>query len=211
MLVDHIGWLLFPEILWLRIVGRLSFPLFCFFIAEGLHYTKNYKKYLLRLFVFVIISQIPYYFATNTVYKLNILFTFLLSILIVKLIEKLNKDKVVLCIYLAAIFLLIFASDFFSIFEYGLYGVLLVLLFYFLKNKNLKLSLASVLMLCYSIFLTLVFENSINNFIQCFAVLSLVLIYFYNGFKGKFNLKYLFYVFYPLHLFILVLIKFLII
>ena len=87
MLIDHIGAIIgyatFSswQIPWLydvlRVIGRLSFPIFAFFIAEGWHYTKNRKKYFLLLLIFAIISQPIYYFALNTsVFALNILFTF---------------------------------------------------------------------------------------------------------------------------------------
>ena len=69
MTIDHVTWLLFPgcqKIWWvmgLHVIGRLPAPIMWFFIAEGFHYTRNVKKYILRLFVFAIISHFAYNFA----------------------------------------------------------------------------------------------------------------------------------------------------
>ena len=62
MLIDHVGKLFFPNILFLQIVGRLAFPIFAFFIAEGFYYTRNKVKYFFTILVFAVIAQIPYNF-----------------------------------------------------------------------------------------------------------------------------------------------------
>ena len=83
MLVDHIGCVLFPKVTAFRIIGRLAFPIFAFLIAEGMVHTSNWKKYFLRLFIFAIISEIPFDFITSG--KMidwshqNVLFTLLLG------------------------------------------------------------------------------------------------------------------------------------
>ena len=56
MVIDHIGYALFPEVLLLRIIGRLSLPIFAFLVAEGYHYTRNIKQYMFRIFIFAIIK-----------------------------------------------------------------------------------------------------------------------------------------------------------
>jgi hypothetical protein len=63
MVVDHIGVLIFPEVLWFRVIGRVAFPLFAFLAAEGARHTHNRLKYLLRLGFFAVVSQVPYYIA----------------------------------------------------------------------------------------------------------------------------------------------------
>ena len=60
MTIDHIGYLLFPKVTLLRIVGRIAFPIFAYLIAEGFVHTGDVKKYLLRLGIFAILSEIPY-------------------------------------------------------------------------------------------------------------------------------------------------------
>ena len=54
MLVDHVGAVLLPQYIWLRVLGRIAFPIYCFLLAEGIHYTKNPKKYGLRLGIGVV-------------------------------------------------------------------------------------------------------------------------------------------------------------
>ena len=60
MVFDHTGYILFKNFSWMNYIGRLAFPIFAFQLTEGYSYTKNLKKYFLRLFIFAIISQIPY-------------------------------------------------------------------------------------------------------------------------------------------------------
>jgi len=63
MVIDHAGVMLFPEVTWLRVVGRVAFPLFAFLAAEGARYTRSRLQYLLRLGFFAVVSQVPYYIA----------------------------------------------------------------------------------------------------------------------------------------------------
>ena len=60
MLIDHIGALFFPQFQWMRIIGRLSFPLYCFLLSEGIHYTRNPMKYGLRLLLVAVLTELPY-------------------------------------------------------------------------------------------------------------------------------------------------------
>ena len=72
MTLDHIAWAVFPGYLTealpliLHIIGRITCPIMCFFIAEGFYYTKDIKKYTARLFVFAVISHFAYVFASNS-------------------------------------------------------------------------------------------------------------------------------------------------
>lgn len=200
MLIDHIGAILFPNILVLKIIGRLSFPIFAFFIAEGYYYTKSKKKYLALLIIFAIITEPIYCYAFN-VFRLNILFTFIFSIILIYLIENINKDKLLYTFYTILFFIFLLMLFLLGVIEYGIVGVILPLIFYFFKDSNLKYFIA-ILSLC---FLTMF---SINY--QIFSLLSILILYFYNGNKGKYNLKYIFYIFYPAHILLLYIIKLLI-
>ena len=109
MLIDHIGVILFPNILWLRLIGRLAFPLFAFFITEGFRKTSNLKKYLQRLFILALISQLPYWTALGMDAGLNIFFTLTLGLLALYLRDKYSTDFPV---FLLAILALISLSPF---------------------------------------------------------------------------------------------------
>lgn len=86
MTADHIAWLLFPGYptdplpIILHIIGRLTCPIMCFFIAEGYHYTRNIKKYTARLFVFAVISHFAYIFASTILQTGTHLFRFIMGI-----------------------------------------------------------------------------------------------------------------------------------
>ena len=73
MAVDHIGYVFFPDKMWLRIIGRIAFPLFAYCLATGCIYTKNPKKYAIRLLIFSFVSQ-PFYSLAFFPYNTNQLF-----------------------------------------------------------------------------------------------------------------------------------------
>lgn len=205
MIVDHIGLYLLNNSFWFRVIGRISMPLFAFFIAEGMKHTKNRTKYILTLLGFALISQIPHILVSGG-YMLNILFTFLIAISIILIIENI---KLVFVPYIVTGFILVF-TYFMGIngfVDYGVFGVLLVLVFYFCKNKLLKLSLASLVLIILALNNVLIYGASRYSLMFFVALFSVILLIFYNGNKGKMNLKWFFYVFYPTHLLIIYAIK----
>ena len=183
MLIDHVGAFLFPlEIL--RIIGRISFPLFAYQLGVGYKNTSNKKEYTKRLFFFAIISQIPFYLLKQD-YSINILFSLIVGIFAIFSIEKRN-------------FFYLFSAIIASYFvEYGLYGLAVILIFYFFKENIKRVPLFFISTLIFSLYFTI--------YSQIFALFSLVFIL---GPKLKINLpKYFFYIFYPAHLFVIYLIK----
>src|SRR4030065_495614 len=74
MAIDHIGLILYPEVILLRVIGRLAFPIFAWYLVQGYMHTSSLKKYALRLGIFAVAIQAPYYFVTH-LSNLNILFT----------------------------------------------------------------------------------------------------------------------------------------
>ena len=205
MLIDHIGAYIFPDAYWLRCIGRLAFPIFAFFIAEGMRYTRSRKRYVLTLLAFAIISQIPYGFLREF-YYLNILFTFLIAIFAIFLIENYKKNETLYMIYLLLLGSVLLFVEFLNIVDYGIFGVLLILVFYFVKDKKLSLSLGAVCLVLLTLKMMLFAGFTLRSTVQFLSILSLLLLYFYNGNKGKVNLKWLFYIFYPLHLLVILII-----
>ena len=217
MLIDHIGKLFFPDVAFLAIVGRLAFPLFAFFIAEGVFYTRSIKKYLCKLLIFGLISQIPYILFFYPLIRINVLFTFIFAILLILLINKIratdNKvDKGFLIFFAVAYTLIIALLGYCSFIEYGVFGMLLPVCFYFFRHKIVLKYVSFVALMVGYVGSNILISWSIEfgHFIQLFALLAIVLIALYNDRKDESSnkLKYLFYVFYPLHLALLVLIKF---
>ena len=206
MLIDHIGAVLCPSLTFLRWIGRLAFPIFAFFIAEGWNKTKDRKKYVLMLFLFSIISQVPYGFAFGW-NRLNTLFTFLIAIFIIWLIENYNKREVLNLILLIFTFSLLIIIEFFGVVDYGVFGVLLIVVFYIFKNLKLKVLLGIVCMILLTGKYFILSGYALSGLIQLFSIISLLLLLAYNGNKGRLNLKWMFYVFYPAHLIILNIIK----
>ena len=142
MVVDHIGLLFFPHLSFFRTIGRLSFPLFAYGIARGYQYTSNKKRYFYRMVLYAFVSQVPYSFLNPELnfrpFRLNILFTFVIGLLLLMLIDKVREDKRwVPVIVIAPIFIYFFEGTGLSI-SYGAYGLLLIITFYlFLESTFL--------------------------------------------------------------------------
>jgi hypothetical protein len=211
MTIDHIGAVIVNELIGLypdlyhryiiiynicRDIGRLAFPIFCFLIVEGFFHTHNVKKYMARLLVFAMISEIPFdlAFYGQAIYPdyQNVFFTLffgLLSIYFADLIMK--KDPGSMKMKLLSL-LPIFACAGLSFLlktDYGAEGVLTVVLIYFFygRSKSISIGLSAV-------FLGLCLDIS-----EFFALVDMIPVYFYNGKRGK-QKKYFFYIYYPLHL-----------
>ena len=229
MLVDHLTWILFPGYsthplpIILHIIGRLAFPVFAYFIAEGYHYTHDKKKYAIRILIFALISHVPYMMASLTFqnYKwlslipfatgkgitrfLNqgsVLFSYFIGLimLFVNDSEKLKSWHKVLIILLLC--LLSFPCDWSCI------GSLIVLSIGSNRGKPLKQILWSFLwIMCYVAVYFFALDR-IYGLIQLGTILTIPLIALYNGHKSKSEkvnkvMRYFFYIFYPLHLLIL--------
>jgi hypothetical protein len=209
MTIDHVGAYLFPQLQWLRIVGRLAFPIFAYMIAEGCHHTRSMRKYLSTMALFALLCQAVDYFATGSLY-MSILVTFTLSICLVFCFQKVEKTKnplwavaLVLALvtvrYICEQLPLVLKDTDFGV-DYGFIGVLLPWALYLVKNKKYRLVMLTVCLIALSM-------NS--YYVQWYSLLAVPLIAFYNGQRGKWNLKWLFYIYYPLHLVVIYGISFL--
>ena len=216
MLLDHIGYILLPEIEFLRVIGRIAFPIFAYFIAEGCKYTKNKLKYFSIIFVLGIIFQLVYYVVEGGIYDVNIFITFSLSVAIIYALQYFkynifNKNGIALIVVSGLMFLISIIVAFFVCVaipvDYGFWGVMLpvfaALFHYKGDNKTLKkLDSLWLSILAFSIGLVLLCVFSPWQ-IQYYSLASILLLLLYSGERGKTNLKYFFYIFYPAHLVVL--------
>lgn len=193
MLIDHIGAILFPAEIGFRIIGRLSFPIFCFLLVEGFYHTGNVKKYMIRLGIFALISEIPYDLAFRNVFlefqRQNVFFTLLLGIALMYMLQRTNRTYVRICYILLAMWTALQTGM-----SYDCRGILLIMIYYVCRNNiAAKVVLGGA-------------WNLLWTGVQQFGVLASIPIALYNGEKGK-SMKYVFYVFYPVHLLILYIIS----
>ena len=196
MLIDHIGFIFFPGQMVYRAIGRIAMPCFAFCVAEGCIYTRDRRQYLLRLFLFALITEIPFdlAFYGRVIYPdyQNIMFTFFLAVLGITLYEWIPN------VY-AGSFLLAGCALLAFIFncDYRFFAVFAVYIYYFLKKYDLWIR-----ELAGTGFLIL----SRTKGMHAYVFLSLFPLLLYNGKKGP-GLKWLFYLFYPGHLLVLYLLK----
>lgn len=200
MLIDHTGMILFPRYMFLRYIGRLAFPIFCFLISEGFTHTSDKRKYMLRLVLFAVVSEIPYNLAVSGSLlfagKQNVFFTLSLGLSAVWIIEKAGRRYIISVI---ASLLLCLAARY-GCTDYGFCGVWFIISFYVFRNNRLYAMLAFAAE-------TFIYCRFNILAIQMFACLAIIPLSFYNGEKGKNLNKYFYYAFYPTHLLVLVLIK----
>ena len=190
MTLDHLGLLFFPQALWLRVLGRLAFPIFAFLIAESCRKTRNSDAFLRRLFFWGFLSEIPFdrfYFGVPlSPDAQNIFFTLFLGALSIRLWQLRGNRRLLSLLPLAAGQLL--AVD------YGMIGVLTILLLYLSLERKEPVSAAGIIAINCGL-LSFLYAWPV----QLFGILALVPLRFYNGRRGR-NWKYFFYLFYPLHL-----------
>lgn len=212
MLIDHIGFVLFPQYEWFRIIGRMAMPIFAFFIGEGCLYTRNRKKYFLRLFVLAVICQTVYIAESLLTggrmgLYMNILFTFSCSIILCSLFLRLDNDnslknRVIFIMTIVAFYAMDWLFEYISDatglnmhIDYGIEGIILPLFAAMSRDKKKKL-------IIFAVGLAFVAERlyGFDTLPFLFAMIPAILLCFYNGEGGKRNMKYFFYLFYPLHL-----------
>lgn len=209
MLIDHVGAAVLTRVflsgsgtpalsqayLAMRNIGRIAFPIYCFLLVEGFEHTRDRKKYALRLFAFALISEIPFDLAFQSevlefTYQ-NVFFTLLIGLLTIMAFHAVEEKKewhpVLRCLLLAGI---TFAGMGIAVLlrtDYDANGVLCIMILYlFRRSRGLQ-----ILAGCLSFF-----------WWELPALVAFIPIAFYNGKRG-WNIKYLFYLFYPVHLLLL--------
>ena len=219
MLIDHIGLLLLPKVHALRIIGRLALPLFAFALAEGCRYTKNKIKHLALLSGLAFIVQLVYYLYDGSSY-MSILVTFTCSVICIYALQffkttlfstqRTYKKALAVLPFICAVAGTYLINTKVQI-DYGFWGCMLPVFaslpdFYRIPAPKAlqKADCLPIRIACMSIGLVLlsIFIPQLKD-IQIFSLLAIPLLLLYNGEKGKWNIKYFFYVFYPSHLVIL--------
>jgi uncharacterized membrane protein YoaK (UPF0700 family) len=219
MLIDHIAAIVLVSYLdvaqvkmvyWvMRGIGRLAFPIFCFFIVEGFFHTSSRSRYALRLFVFALISEIPFDLAFHNHWYYadyqNVYFTLLLGLLTIwgmdagnhYLSERMEGKKrfwlscllVAGCTVVGALLAELLHTD------YGAIGVCVIVILYrwYFSSRAKGMALGSVVLL-------------FSSYLEIISLVDVWLISRYNGERGR-RMKYFFYVFYPLHILLLYLLR----
>lgn len=211
MTIDHVTWLLFPgcqHIWWvycLHIIGRVTAPIMWFFIAEGFFYTKSVKKYISRLFLFAVISHFAYNFASGISFIPSGLF---------------NQTSVMWPLAWAVVLMVIFTTDKLPQWSKIIFTVLICFftfpadwsciaamcpVFIYIHRGNLKKQTLDIVM--WTAVYAIVYFFAVDKaygILQMFTVLSIPILSRYNGKRGKWKgMKWLFYIYYPAHLFII--------
>lgn len=229
MTIDHIAWMIYPgypkEIvpIVLHIIGRITCPVMCYFIAEGYHYTKDIKKYTNRLFIFAFISHFAYVFASmdfvdwksfipfyygSALNQTSVMWSLAWGLVMLRVVNspkiKRNTVKILLVVLIC---LISFPSD------WSCVASLCILAF---GTNRGKLKTQMLWMIFYvAIYATVYFFaiDKIYGLLQMAVILAIPVIMMYNGQRGsnrRINriMKWLFYIYYPIHLFIIGLIQF---
>lgn len=203
MLIDHLGYSFFTDMPILRMIGRTAFPIFAFMLVEGFVHTHDREKYAFRLARFAVLSELPFNLLIfgNTfelwILKQNVIFTMLIAFLTIWGLERVrtiwsNHTSYMLCVAgiaaAGALVAQLFRTD------YSIAGVLTIVTMYLLRDNRMMQVLLGCLVLS---------TDGSREWYCIFAAIPLLL---YNGRKGL-PLKYVFYVFYPLHMLIIALIR----
>lgn len=220
MVVDHIGMFFFPQAMWLRCIGRISLPLFAYMLAEGCRYTKNKFNHLALLALVAAVCQIALFVAAHSLY-MCILVTFTLSTIIIYSLQHFKRCAFCggspLSVFLSAagfvgtVFLTFVLTNIREIngmpfaVEYGFWGCMLPVFASMFDVREfgdrfpewMKSEYVRLVSFAVGLVILCAFHVSVYEWFSLIALIPLAL---YNGSKGRLNLKYFFYVFYPAHL-----------
>lgn len=195
MTIDHVGAHLLPEVQWLRIIGRLAFPIYAYMIAEGCRHTRSMPRYLLSVAGMAALCQTVLYLFNGSLH-MYILVTFTLSILLIFLLQQAQKSAIFGVLSVLAVGAAYYITELlpgklpggFRI-DYDFLGVLLPVMIWAGRDKWQSLSLCAAGLLL----------MGMGNRIQMYALLALIPLLFYNEKRGSARLKAFFYWYYPVH------------
>lgn len=228
MTIDHIAWAVFPGYpddalpIVLHIIGRITCPIMCYFIAEGYHYTKNIRKYTFRLFFFAVVSHFAYVFASasfidwksfipfyygDILNQTSVIWSLAWGLVMLRVVYSLKiKQNWLKIILLILICVISFPSDWSCIASLCVLAIGM--------NRG-KFKTQMMWMIFYVFIYSLVYffaRDRVYGIIQMGVVLSIPLLMMYNGKRGKNQtinklMKWVFYIYYPLHLFVIALFR----
>ncbi len=213
MTCDHVSYLIFGTSSFLNYIGRFAFPIFAYQISEGYIHTSNLKKYFLRLFIFALISQIPFMLFLSMFsnpLRLNIFFTLLFGLGAITIYDNLDKleykNNIFHRLYQGLGILAVFSISYISSVlksDYGYFGVLIIFSFFLFKNHKFLNNISYIILVLIYYLKNLLYSST--NFyliLMICTIIPIFLINLYNNKKGK-DTKYFLYLFYPLHLLII--------
>ena len=216
MLIDHVGAILLPNILLLRAIGRLAFPMFAFMISEGAKYTRSKTRYFLSVFLTGFVCQVVNYFFNSGSLEMCALITFSISILLIYLLHyskkiffeselplwlRIGLPSLIMLSAVAAVYLINRRLDI----DYGFFGCLLPVFASLVDFRGVRvpsyIDRFDFFGMRFALFSLGVLRLSMYyGGIQYLSLLSLVFLAFYSEKRGERNMKYFFYLFFPLHL-----------
>lgn len=228
MTIDHIAWLLFPGYpcaplpIALHIIGRLTCPIMCYFIAEGYHYTRDVNKYTIRLFIFAIISHFAYIFASmdfvdfksfipfyygNVLNQTSVMWSLAWGLVMLRVAHSEKIKEAIKPLLIILICLITFPSDWSCIAS-------LCILAFGTNRGNFKKQMLWMVFYV-ALYATVYFFalDKVYGMIQMAVVLAIPVLALYNGQRGKNQavnkvMKWVFYIYYPLHLLVIGFIQF---
>lgn len=195
MLIDHIGAVFYPQVGELRIIGRIAFPIYAFAVYIGYKHTRNVQKYIWRLFWIAVISQLPFMVAFNH-FSLNVVWTLWSALLVLLVLDKLPVRLLGIPIVIVAGLVMEMTHM-----DYGMYGLLLVLLFRYFQGPVLVMA---------HLLLNVLYIYLHSSSIQMYSVIAtagIAIAQYYNaGFRLK-GPRWIWRYFYPAHLAVIALIR----
>lgn len=206
MLMDHMWATIIPGNDWMTWLGRLAFPIFAFQAAEGYIHTHDFRRYCRRLLIFGLISEIPFNLMLVSApifpFHQNVMFTLLFGICACRAYDQRSFVKIALLLLAGLI----------TFPDYGMLGVVTVLIFHIFRKQPIAqlLCMIALHIFGYEGQVFPLFGGAVEFPIQGFAVLALIPIWLYNGEKGPGGkaFQYAAYIFYPAHMLLLWLIRF---
>jgi len=195
MLIDHTGVMFYPDVNAFRIIGRIAFPLYCWFLVQGYFRTRDFGKYARRLLVIALVSQVPFSLAFQE-WSLNVVFTLFLGLLCLRVLDRkdFSESDKWWCMIGLMLLSVVIPMD------YGIYGLLLILLYRYMKGWKLM----GLHLMLEGLFFLLAGRD---YGIQFFSLVGTLLILYQHLFKPIPLNRWIYRSFYPAHLLLLFILR----